>query len=130
MNSKTTRDLVFIIHRYFGLALGLLIIFIGITGSLLVFEKEIDPWLISHQIDEIIPQTEIASVDRIFKSVQTAYPDWKVDYLSWSGNKKEPLRVEAIAPDAKDEAGVYLHGIHTIFVNPYTGKILGDRFYL
>jgi hypothetical protein len=35
-----------------------------------------------------------------------------------------------IAPGSKDEAGVYLHGIHTIFINPDTAKILGDRFYL
>jgi uncharacterized iron-regulated membrane protein len=127
MKVKRFRNSVFIIHRYLGLILGLLIILIGITGSLLVFEREIDPWLVSQQIDEIIPQNETVSSDRVFKNAQTAYPNWKIDYLSWNGNPTQPLRLDAIAPNSKDEAGVYLHGIHTIFVNPYTGEVLGDR---
>ncbi len=127
MNAKQILNLAFTIHRYLGLTLGLLIILIGITGSLLVFEREIDPWLVSRQIDTIIPQAEIISSDRIFNSVQAAYPDWKIDYLSWNGNEKQPLKVNAIAPDSQDESGIYLHGIHTIFVNPYTGKIFGNR---
>jgi uncharacterized iron-regulated membrane protein len=127
MKIKRFRNSVFIIHRYLGLILGLLIILIGITGSLLVFEREIDPWLVSQQIDEIIPQNETVSSDRVFKNAQTAYPNWKIDYLSWNGKPTQPLRLDAIAPNSKDEAGVYLHGIHTIFVNPYTGEVLGDR---
>ncbi len=127
MNTKQIRNLAFYLHRYLGLALGLLLILIGITGSLLVFEREIDPWLVSRQIGTIAPQAEMIKSDRIFKTVQAAYPDWKIDYLSWSGKEKEPLKVATTTPDSKDEAGVYLHGIHTIFVNPYTGEIFGDR---
>ncbi|MEN9519637.1 MAG: hypothetical protein RLZZ381_2225 [Cyanobacteriota bacterium] len=127
MSTKRIRNLAFTIHRYLGLALGLLITLIGITGSLLVFEQEIDSWLVNQQIETITPQAEIVSSDRTFKTVQAAYPDWKIDSFSWNGNEKQPLKVNAIAPNSQDEVGVYLHGIHTIFVNPYTGKILSDR---
>jgi uncharacterized iron-regulated membrane protein len=127
MSTKRIRNFAFTIHRYLGLALGLLIILIGITGSLLVFEREIDPWLVNQQIETMTPQAEMIKsdyaprslTDRTFKTVQAAYPDWKIDSLSWNGNEKQPLKVDAIAPDSKDEAGVYLHGIHTIFINPY-----------
>jgi uncharacterized iron-regulated membrane protein len=100
MSTKRIRNLAFTIHRYLGLALGLLIILIGITGSLLVFEQEIDSWLVNQQIETITPQAEIVSSDRTLKTVQAAYPDWKIDSLSWNGNEKQPLKVNAIAPNA------------------------------
>lgn len=45
MHSKILRQVLFSLHRYIGLAVGLLLAFIGLTGSLLVFESEIDHWL-------------------------------------------------------------------------------------
>jgi uncharacterized iron-regulated membrane protein len=39
MNSKTIRNLAFFLHRYIGLAVGSILI-VGLTGSLLVFQKE------------------------------------------------------------------------------------------
>ena len=35
MRSRKFRDIAFILHRYIGLAVGLLIAFVGLTGSLL-----------------------------------------------------------------------------------------------
>ncbi|HEY9767506.1 MAG TPA: hypothetical protein V6C71_03230 [Coleofasciculaceae cyanobacterium] len=61
--------------------------------------------------------------DRIFKTVQAAYPDWKIDSLSWNGNKKQSLMVEAIAPDSKDEAGV-----NNVRLSPPAPKIGEARF--
>jgi uncharacterized iron-regulated membrane protein len=40
MHPKFLRQVFFSTHRYIGLAIGLLLAFIGITGSLLVFEPE------------------------------------------------------------------------------------------
>ncbi len=47
MNSKKIRDLTFTLHRYLGLAVGLVLIIVGLTGSLLVFEKEIDQFFVA-----------------------------------------------------------------------------------
>jgi hypothetical protein len=40
MNRKKLRDIVFYLHQYIGFFVGLLLILIGLTGSLLVFEQD------------------------------------------------------------------------------------------
>ncbi|MEH2143699.1 PepSY-associated TM helix domain-containing protein [Nostoc sp.] len=51
MHSKKLRDFVFRLHRYIGLAVGLIAIAIGLTGSLLVFHDERRcPWAIASSI--------------------------------------------------------------------------------
>ncbi|MHC5729841.1 MAG: PepSY domain-containing protein, partial [Nostoc sp.] len=44
MNSKSLRNWIFTLHRYLGLALGLIAIAIGLTGSLLIFHSEIQQY--------------------------------------------------------------------------------------
>jgi uncharacterized iron-regulated membrane protein len=39
MKSKRIRDVVFIVHRYIGLAVGILAAAIGLTGSLLILHN-------------------------------------------------------------------------------------------
>jgi uncharacterized iron-regulated membrane protein len=34
MKTRKFRDIAFMLHRYIGLAVGLLIVFVGLTGSL------------------------------------------------------------------------------------------------
>ncbi|MEH2243432.1 hypothetical protein [Nostoc sp.] len=41
MTSKTVRKVLFGLHRYIRLAVGLIAIVVGLTGSLLVFQSEI-----------------------------------------------------------------------------------------
>ncbi|MUG95173.1 hypothetical protein F7734_23570 [Scytonema sp. UIC 10036] len=53
MKSRKFRDIAFILHRYIGLAVGILIAFIGFTGSLLVFKPEIEQFLISRSSDRL-----------------------------------------------------------------------------
>ncbi|MDZ7959085.1 MAG: PepSY-associated TM helix domain-containing protein [Aulosira sp. DedQUE10] len=53
MKSRNLRNLAFILHRYISLTLGLLIAFVGLTGSLLVFKPEIAEFLIAQQFGPI-----------------------------------------------------------------------------
>jgi uncharacterized iron-regulated membrane protein len=56
---------VFPLHRYLGLAVGLLLIIVGITGSVLMFQREIDRAIVAHQFRTVVPQEDrgaIASV--------------------------------------------------------------------
>ena len=56
MNQKKLRSIVFYLHRYIGFFVGLLLIVIGVTGSLLVFEQDFDHFMISQQYGHITPQ--------------------------------------------------------------------------
>ena len=73
MKSKQIRDLTFYLHRYLGLIVGLVVIIIGFTGSLLVFEKEINQFLISQQFGQVIPQEQRLTLESILETVKTAY---------------------------------------------------------
>ena len=125
MNAKQFRNLAFFIHRYLGLALGLLLIFIGITGSLLVFEPEIEDWAIARQFGTVIPQEQTISIDRVAEIAQTTYPDWDLVYIRWSDEPHQPLILRMIEPAF--DSNIYMDGEHQVFIDPYIGEVLGDR---
>ena len=121
MKSRTLRHFTFTLHRYIGLAVGLLLIIVGLTGSLLVFEKEIDHFLLNLQIEQVIPQRERVSIESVLDTVKTAYaerPDLKLNSLNIPLEADVPYKVSLNSlADKWTEVNV----------NPYTGKILGAR---
>ncbi len=120
MKSLKIRNVVFSIHRYIGLLVGLIILIIGLTGSLLVFEHEIDDWGIQQRFGYVIPQEQTLSAGTLVKIVSTAYadyPDWKVGQVQMtSGSEFYTVRLNR--PDKTQ---------WEVFINPYNGKIMGDR---
>ncbi|MBW4611996.1 MAG: PepSY domain-containing protein [Desmonostoc vinosum HA7617-LM4] len=121
MKSKQVRDLTFVLHRYLGLVVGLVLIIVGLTGSLLVFQHEIDQFLVSQQFGIVTPQGERISVESALETVKTAYtnqPGFKLSSINTIPDPHLPYRVWLEAPGDK-----YLQ----VLVNPYTGKIMGSQ---
>ncbi|OWY64722.1 peptidase [cyanobacterium TDX16] len=120
MKTKTLRSIAFSLHRYIGLAVGLVIIIVGVTGSLLVFQKEFDQYLVQRQFGQITPQPQRVAIESVVKTVKAAYrdrPELKlasINTLPHNPTYRVRLRTEA-------------DKITDIYVNSYTGKILGDR---
>ena len=54
--SKKFRDVMFNLHRYLGLVVGLIAIIAGLTGSLLVFMRDIDNFAFAHKYGAVTPQ--------------------------------------------------------------------------
>lgn len=50
MNRKVIRTIMFQLHRWLGLVVGILLCIAGLTGSILVFEQEIDNFLLGRQM--------------------------------------------------------------------------------
>lgn len=71
MRSTRLRSLIFQLHRYLGLICGLILVVIGTTGSLLVFSSEIEHQLVISKIGVVIPQENLANIDRILATVRT-----------------------------------------------------------
>lgn len=120
MNAKILRNWIFALHRYLGLAIALVVIIVGITGSLLVFRSEISHSALQQQIGAIVPQGEPLSVETILDAVKPTYanqPDAKLQALYLSPKPDEPANV-AYSTQAKDWIDNY--------VNPYTGTVLGN----
>jgi uncharacterized iron-regulated membrane protein len=127
MNYKQLRDLVFPLHRYIGLVVGLILVVIGLTGSLLVFYPEMNEFMVHQQVGQIAPQGEPLSLEIILDKVKATYADQadvKIDRISPSAYHHQysqtisPVEVEV---EGKNETWT------NVYINPYTGDILSQR---
>ncbi|MCC5644532.1 PepSY domain-containing protein [Nostoc sp. CHAB 5824] len=114
------RHLAFQLHRYLGLAAGLVLIIVGLTGSLLVFEEETNHFLLEVQFGKIIPQQQQVSILSVIDNVKAAYPEpsLSISFLELPQEPDKPIHIELQSPNKPTLE---------VIVNPYTGKILGDR---
>ncbi|MBW4609150.1 MAG: PepSY domain-containing protein [Hassallia sp. WJT32-NPBG1] len=111
--------MAFILHRYIGLAVGLLIAFVGLTGSLLIFKPEIGEFLIAQQVGTIVPQEQMVSIDAVLKTAKSASanrPDLKLDGIRLPPTSDSPYEVGLF--DAT-------YQLTRIFIHPYTGVVMG-----
>lgn len=118
MNAKSFRNWIFTLHRYLGLAVGLMTIIVGLTGSLLVFEQDVDRWMIAQQYGAITPQAVQVSPESVVKTIQDGRNDYKLYRLYLPKTPTSPY-IGQLA--STDDQGM------EVFVNPYTGKIIGER---
>ncbi|PSB09683.1 peptidase [Pleurocapsa sp. CCALA 161] len=120
MNAKKLRNLAFSLHRWLGLTVGIIAIVIGITGSILVFYQEIDPWLLSQRVGQIEPTGDRLSLEVILDKVQANYQerqDLKFDSIS---PLEKPDLVQVSFIDSKELST-------EVDVSPYTGEVLNTR---
>jgi uncharacterized iron-regulated membrane protein len=120
MKKIKPRNFVFTTHRYLGLGIGLLLVIVGLTGSLLIFMPELDAQIIQQRFGYITPQEQIIPVDQLVDTVKTTYaehPDWKVGQVQMLPDQK----FYTIRLNRPDETQ------WEVFVNPYTGEVMGDR---
>ena len=111
----TARKAISMLHRYTGLAVGLLLVLSGLSGSLLVFREEIET-LIHPEWMRTVPREERVSLQSVLETVQHAYP------------KDRPLFIR-IPRTPQQTYLIKLNNAHDLFiyVDPYTGKILGEH---
>lgn len=109
------RRLVFHLHLYTGLIVGLLASLTGVTGSLLVFSHEIDELLYPHLLHSQAPAgRSSATLQAVADAVEKAHPG---------------VAVQAVSPPQTGHRvyDVRLKGGLRVYVDPYTTAILGRR---
>ncbi|SRR5579883_384958 len=111
------RTPVLTIHRLIGLMLGLVLLVIGLTGSSLVFYRELDQ-LLNPQLMQVVAQHKHLSPEVVLNTVRSTFPEMKLNTI--------------ILPRTPE--GVYKVGLSSnsdelidVFVNPYSGVILGAQ---
>ena len=107
------RRSLLVLHQWVGLAAGLFLIVISVSGSALVFENEIDRAL-NPSTSFVTPGGQPLAVETLIARVQGAYPRDQV-----SG-----VRI-ADKPDQAYELSVRNRG--SVMIDPYTGNLLGLR---
>jgi uncharacterized iron-regulated membrane protein len=126
--SLALRPWLVLAHRWVGLALVAFLVMTGLTGALLVWYEELDAWVSPQLMRAASPAPDAPMLDPLVlrEKVQAQYPG---QYAAVA-----PLHV---APG--HAAVVRLFGLPTsagtlqdppndqVFVNPYTGAVLGER---
>ncbi len=107
------RKLLLNLHLYLALVVGLFVVVIGLSGSIIAFEPELDR-LLNPSLFHVSAQGRTMSVDDLFQAAAKAYP----------GQKVATLR---LPQSADDSVQFNVKGPKQVFMNPYTGAILGER---
>ncbi|MEH2166826.1 MAG: PepSY-associated TM helix domain-containing protein [Nostoc sp.] len=120
MNARIIRNTAFHLHRWLGLIGGTLLSIAGLTGSVLVFWHEIDRIVLAQRFGRIIPGKEQVSIHAIADTVKTVYASkgLTIGGVSLPEHIDQPYQVWL--NDAADR-------VWYVFVNPYTGQVMGDR---
>ncbi|NJP11072.1 MAG: PepSY domain-containing protein [Leptolyngbyaceae cyanobacterium RU_5_1] len=111
------RRLALALHGYIGVIAGILLVVIGLTGSLLVFSEELDP-LLNPQLVQVVAQGEPISPQQVVEIAQAAQPNLKLHRITLPRSPNQSYTVMMASPQ-DDYTDVY--------VNPYDGTVLGSR---
>jgi uncharacterized iron-regulated membrane protein len=115
------RSLVVAVHRYVGLVLAGFLLLAGVTGSLLAWNEELDAALNPALFRAAPPAPGALPLDAaaLREIVAAHHPAARVDFVPFArtGHGATYFLVDPDAPGADDQ----------VFVDPWTGTILGSR---
>ena len=119
------RSKLLILHRYAGLLMAFFLIITGLTGAILAFNHEIDEWLNTDWYHVQPVNKPIISLEKINEIVGQKYPNHRVDFIDLDRAPDQSYVVRIGSMGGNTENGG--SEINQIFVNPYTGAVLGGR---
>ncbi len=111
------RRALFQVHLWSGLSLGLYIVMLSLTGSALVYRRE----LVAHLKTPVPQYDESArwlSTEELRAAAQRAYPDYEITDVSTPSRRNPVARIDMTRNGQKKER----------LFNPYSGADLGDVF--
>lgn len=127
------------IHLYLGLAAGLVILSCCLTGAILVFEKDLQMAFNKNRYFVEVGTNKL-SIDQLAKNVQKNFPGAKINAVKIYEDVKRSAEINvSFHPkknnkkegegELKKSAPPQRQPAYTIFVNPYTGAVLGKYSY-
>lgn len=121
MRSLSIRDMLFQVHLWTGLILGVVFVLLGISGSVLVFRDELG------ELFAPVPHVQSEGValpaSLIIAAANAAMPDKRAVQISLADGAHEPAIVRM--SDAARGNGPRSRGGTNVFVDPVTAQILG-----
>ncbi|PAU94453.1 hypothetical protein CK503_06550 [Aliifodinibius salipaludis] len=104
------------IHKWFGLIAGLFVLVMAVSGSLLVFDDEIEHY-IHRDVIHLDRAEGSVNIDAAYQSIQQKYPDWSVRISHIPKTPNRAIEAQVRRPD---------EGRRILYVNPTNGTILRD----
>ena len=113
---KKLKKQIGVLHLWLGLASGLVLFTVALTGSLLVFEKEIDQFINPEFYNVSRIGNSKKTIDYCTAVIQKQYAIEKINRIVIYNDPKRTMTI--IGKDGEGETQIFS-------VDPYTGKILG-----
>lgn len=110
------------LHLYAGLAAAPFLLLIGATGAFLEFEYPIDRWL-NPGLTQVSPGRSAVPLQTLLQEARAAAPGYRVQFLDLSPYSASP----EVAYAAQLDQGDAEDPIAALYLDPYTGKVLGLR---
>ncbi len=107
------RRWIFQLHLWSALTVGVVLLVVALTGSMLVFRPELDP-VFNRDLFAVVPGGAPRPLDELVATAQRAHPGAKVDYVRLG---REPGATVQVAFLDKQ----------VVFLNPATAAVLGQR---
>lgn len=110
----TVHRAIFWAHLIAGLAAGLVILSLAVTGLLIAFEVQITEW--ANRDLRVVPPAEKAAhldVETLLARIQGSKPTFRPTGITWKGDPAAPVTLTV------GREGIF-------FANPYTGGFLGE----
>lgn len=117
------RKAIVFLHRWIGLVALVFLIVAAITGTIITFGKELDRAL-NPELNYLVPEGQHLSLDELVPRAQAQFPGSRVTYVGLESEADRAFRFMVAIPSA-DGSGKTIN--HTVFINPYTGAVLGTR---
>ena len=126
MIAFTPRQVCLWIHRYTGLAMAGFLLLAGITGALLAFHHELDD-VFNQRLARVEAQnTPMLSIASLHDSVISTYPQYGFSSMPTSISEGKSA-VFAVDRWRGSERVIPEPVFNEVYVNPYTGVIIGTR---
>ncbi|MEM7509499.1 MAG: PepSY-associated TM helix domain-containing protein [Bacteroidota bacterium] len=123
------RKLIGKIHLWLGLASGLVVFILGVTGCILVFEEEIKSIVYSDIFQVEVAENDYKPVSQLLEAAQNGLTsDLPVTDIQLFPEQNHSVKFYAFKTKADD--GIwYWDGreFFNLFVNPYTSKVLKEK---
>ncbi len=118
------RSLIVVIHRYVGLSLASFLFVAALSGSILSFNHELEELINPELFIVPIPKPFQKKLDPLLlhEKVKVAFPNISTDYIplrSLAPEKSFSISVHSATNDPID--------FDQVFLDPYTGRVLGTR---
>lgn len=130
---NASRRLVALLHRWTGLALLAFLTVAAFTGSILAFPTAVETWL-NPGFMRVAAGTTLAPLADVITRVEARFPDASVSSITLPATPRSSMSVYLQAKPVAGSSHVHTMGApvadleaNQVFVDPYTGRIVGQR---
>ena len=116
------RTVVLQLHRWIGLTVGLILVFMAITGILVSYRPYLEP-VVNRDLLTVPTCTERVPLDALTENARAAHPGGELDYVRLTPGAEGAARMPAAQIRIADPEEYQ----HDVFLNPCTGAVLGWR---